>query len=97
MVKAGKGVGQVGPGTSIADATKALKRIDDAYNDLEKFGTNNPDFKIVEASAAYQTFKQSVPALSGEGTVGDPATQIRAASDAYNTTMNGVIDNGLPH
>jgi uncharacterized protein YceK len=96
MVKAGTGVGQVGPGTTIADATKALKRMDDAYSDLEKFGTNNPDFKIEQASGAYQTFKRAVPALSGEGTVGDPATQIRTALEAYNTTMEGLVTAACP-
>ena len=96
MVKAGKGVGQVGPGTTVADANKALKRMEDAYNDLEKFSTNNPDFKIEEAAGAYQTFKQAVPVLSGDGTVGDPAIQIRTALDAYNTTMNGLVATACP-
>ena len=96
MAKAGKGVGQVGPGTSIADATKALKRMDDAYSDLEKFGTNNPDFKVDEATSAYHTFKAAVPALSGEGTVGDPATQIRTALDVYTTTMNNLVTAACP-
>lgn len=96
MAKAGKGVGQVGPGTSIADATKALKRMDDAYSDLEKFSTNNPDFKTDEAKGAYNTFKQAVPALSGDGTVGDPATQIRTALDVYTTTMNTLVTAACP-
>ena len=96
MVKAGKGVSQVGPGTSVGDAAKALKRMDDAYSDLEKFSTNNPDFKIDEASGAYQTFKQAVPALGSEGNVGDPAAQIRTALESYNTTMNGLVASACP-
>ena len=96
MVKAGKGVSQVGPGTAIVDATKALKRMELAYGDLEKFGTNNPDIDIVAASSAYQTFKQAVPALSGDGNVGDPATQIRAALEVYNTTMNELVTAACP-
>ena len=96
MGKAGKGVSQIGPGTAIADATKALKRLDDAYSDLEKFGTNNPDIKIDDATNAYNTFKQAVPALSGDGNVGDAATQIRTALEAYTTTMNGVMATACP-
>jgi hypothetical protein len=96
MAKAGKGIGQIGPGTAIVDATKALKRLDDAYSDLEKFSTNNPDFKIDAATSAYQAFKQAVPALSGEGNVGDPATQIRAALDAYDKTMGGLVTAACP-
>ncbi len=96
MVKAGKGVSQVGPGTSIADATRALKRMDDAYGDLEKFSTNNPDFKTDEAASAYKTFKEAVPSLSGDGIVGDPATQIRTALDTYTTAMNELVAAACP-
>jgi uncharacterized protein YceK len=94
--KAGKGVSQIGPGTAIADATKALKRLDDAYSDLEKFGTNNPDIKIDVAANAYQTFKQALPTLSGDGNVGDAGTQIRTALDAYSKTMDGVVAAACP-
>jgi predicted small lipoprotein YifL len=96
MVKAGKGVSQIGPGTAIVDATSALKRMGDAYSDLEKFGSNNPDFKTDEAAGAYQTFKQAVPTLGSEGNVGDPAIQIRAALDAYNKTMNDLVATACP-
>ncbi len=96
MGKAGKGVGQIGPGTAIADATKALQRMDDAYSDLEKFGTNNPDMKIDDPTNAYKTFKQAVPVLSGDGTVGDAATQIRAALDVYSKTMDGLVTAACP-
>jgi len=96
MGKAGKGVGQIGPGTAIADATKALQRMDDAYSDLQKFGTNNPDLKIDDAANAYKTFKQAIPTLSGDGNVGDPATQIRAALDAYSKTMDGLVTAACP-
>ena len=96
MAKSGKGVGQVGPGTSIADATRALKRMDDAYGDLEKFGANNPDFKTDEAASAYKAFKEAVPSLSGDGIVGDPATQIRTAIDTYSKTMESVVAAACP-
>ena len=96
MAKAGKGVGQIGPGTAVVDATKALKRLDDAYSDLEKFNTNNPDFKIEAATSAYQVFKQAVPVLSGEGSVGDPATQIRAALEVYDKTMSDLVAVACP-
>jgi hypothetical protein len=96
MGKAGKGVGQIGPGTAIADATKALQRLDDAYSDLEKFGTNNPDFKTDDPKNAYQTFKQAVPTLSGTGNVGDAATQIRTALDTYSKTMDGLVTAACP-
>lgn len=96
LAKAGKGVSQIGPGTAITDANNALKRMDDAYSDLEKFSKNNPDIKTDEAANAYQTFKQAVPTLSGEGNVGDPATQIRAALDAYSKTMDGLVTAACP-
>jgi hypothetical protein len=96
MVKAGKGVSQVGPGTAIVDATKALKRMEDAYSDLEKFSTNNPTIDTQAAKNAYQTFEQAVPTLSGDGDVGDPATQIRAALEIYNTSMNELVTAACP-
>jgi len=96
MNKSSKGASQVGPGTTIADAVKALKRIDDAYSDLEKFSTNNPDFKVDEAKNAYETFKQSAPTLSGEGSVGDAATQLRTTLEAFTTTMNGLVATACP-
>ncbi len=96
MVKAGKGVSQIGPGTAIANATNALKRMDDAYSDLEKFSKNNPDFKTDAAASTYQTFKRAVPTLSGDGNVGDPATQIRTALDAYTKTMDGLVTAACP-
>jgi hypothetical protein len=96
MAKSGKGVSQVGPGTSIADATRALKRLDDAYGDLEKFGANNPGFKTDEPAGAYKAFKEAVPSLSGEGNVGDSATQIRSALDVYSKTMDGLVATACP-
>jgi hypothetical protein len=96
MVKASKGAGQIGPGTSIADASRALQRMDDAYSDLEKFSTNNPEFNTTDAAAAYRTFKQAVPTLSGEGEIGDPANQIRTALDTYTVAMNDLVAKGCP-
>jgi hypothetical protein len=96
MAKSSRGVSQVGPGTSIEDATKALKRIDDAYADLEKFGKNNPDFKTDEAVNAYKTFKGAVPGLSSGASVGDLATPIHTALDAYSKTMDGLVAAACP-
>jgi predicted small lipoprotein YifL len=96
MVKAGKGVSQVGPGTTIADATRAVKRMDDAYSDLEKFRTNNPDFNTDQLGNAYKAFKEAAPTLSGDGTVGDVATQLRAALDAYTKSMSDLVATACP-
>jgi hypothetical protein len=96
MAKAGKGVSQVGPGTAVADATKALKRLDDAYSDLEKFSSNNPDFKTDEAKSTYTVFKQAVPTLSGEGSVGDAAIPLRAALDVYSKTIGEIVTAACP-
>ena len=91
MAKAGRGVSQVGSGTTIADATRALKRMDDAYSDLEKFKTNNPDFNTDQAANVYMTFKEATPTLSGDGNVGDGATQLRAGLDAYTKAMSDLV------
>ena len=96
MVKSSKGASQIGPGTLITDATRALKRMDDAYSDLEKFNSNNPEFKTDEVAGIYEAFKQAVPSLSGEGMVGDTATQIRAALDTYTAAMNDLVSKACP-
>ena len=96
MAKASKGISQIGPGTAITDATQALKRLDDAYSDLEKFSKNNPDINVDAPTSAYQAFKQAVPSLSGTGNVGDPATQIQTALVAYDKAMGDLVAANCP-
>ena len=87
---------QVGPGTSIADATKALKRMEAAYGDLEKFGHKQSRFRHRGSFKRLPDLQTGCPALNGDGDVGDPATQIRAALEAYNTTMDELVTAACP-
>jgi len=70
--------------------------MDDAYSDLEKFKTNNPDFNTDQAANVYMTFKEATPTLSGDGNVGDGATQLRAGLDAYTKAMSDLVAVACP-
>jgi len=84
-------VGTLSATSSVDDVNAVADDIQSAYDDVVSSADGVDDAVVSEIQAAQDTFADSVNGISGDASVADALSQLQAAEETYNASVDAAL------